>query len=59
MERDYQRVCRQLGIELTGWQHWACAFLEDRGLRFCVHFGTDNCERMAEAIAGPPYEWIM
>jgi hypothetical protein len=59
-ERDYERICRQLGIRLTPWQRWACAYLEDRGQRFCIDFGTDNCEDKAEALSGVlPYEWIM
>ncbi len=43
-------TCRKLGIALTPWQMWACQFLEQQGFRFCVDFGYENAEAMAEQI---------
>jgi len=56
-ERHYQRICRWVGVELTQWQHWACQFLEDHGLKFGVDFGHQNCEQKAEDITASNGKW--
>jgi hypothetical protein len=48
----YLELCDLLGLELTLVQHIACAFLEGRGLRFCVDFGLDNAVEKARALLG-------
>lgn len=47
MRRDAQQLAWALGIVLSKSQVVVCEYLESRGLRFCVHFGTDNCVQMA------------
>lgn len=54
---NYERICRQIGVELTPFQHWACQYLESHGLRFCVDFGYENCEDKADEIGGSA--WVM
>ncbi len=44
---DSEARCRQLGIVLSLRQQYACEFLEQRGRKFAVHFGTNNCEQIA------------
>lgn len=38
----FAETCLQLGISLTPPQFYACAYLENNGLRFCVDFGYQN-----------------
>jgi hypothetical protein len=42
--RHYARL---LGLILSDLQLYACEYLESRGLRFCVDFGSENCEALA------------
>ncbi len=42
-------LARILDLLMTEDQFRACAYLEARGLTFCVEFGYDNCVEMARA----------
>lgn len=44
---NVERICRLAGLVPSRKQLYAAEFLETRGYQFCVHFGLDNCERMA------------
>lgn len=47
---ETERICRLIGMAMTGAERYACEYLERHGLRFCVHFGRDNAIDKAAAI---------
>lgn len=48
---SYDRLMLILNIPTTSRADIACRYLEQRGLKFCVDFGTDNAEeKMADML---------
>lgn len=43
----YEHICKSIGLTLNAAQHRVFRYLERRGLRFCVDFGTDNAMAIA------------
>lgn len=48
IESDFVQVCRMLKIRVTRDQKHTARYLENIGLRFCVHFGTENMQAIAK-----------
>ncbi len=42
MKSEFDEMRRMLKLRVTGAKEFACRYLESRGLRFCVDYGTDN-----------------
>ena len=47
-ERMYERTLRCMALPMNMRAHRAAVALEDRGYRFCVDFGYENAEDIAD-----------
>ena len=44
---DWRDTAKLIGLRVTGWRARAFDYLEQNGMRFCAHFGTDNAVAIA------------
>lgn len=44
---SWRDIVKWIGISVPTWKHGAMDYLESRGKKFCVDFGTGNAIEMA------------
>lgn len=43
----WRETARLIGLRVPSWKAHALTYLERRGFRFCIDFGTDNAVELA------------